>query len=104
MSESGMPRSRAAKVDDPRKTRVENELLTAEVHRLRQELAKLRSTAAGRWATEEIKDDTDRELGAEALADMRQLLTRLGSNPLGKVVLSRPGFRALLEKYGPDAQ
>ena len=103
MPESGMPKTRHGKAEDPRQLRIENELLTAEVRRLRHQLDELRTTAAGRWAEKELEETQDREAEAEALTDIRWLMQRLDTPPLGRLLRARPGFRALMEKYGTDA-
>lgn len=76
---------------DSKQLRVENDLLTNEVRRLR---AQLGAQLGG-------QGESSNALAQQALEDITWLVGRLANSPLGFVLRSRPGFRTLMERYSP---
>jgi len=80
----------------------ENDLLTNEVQRLRAELARLtpRGESSGTPVGQPDAGRAPDERARQALEDITWLVDRLSHSPLGPVLRARPGFRAMLERYG----
>lgn len=88
--------------------RLENDLLTNEVERLRKELAqaerrtggsKPATGKAGKGGAKPAGQQADAR-GRQAIEDVTWLVERLSTSPAGWMLKSRPGFRALVERYG----
>lgn len=95
--------------------RLENDLLTGELLRLR--LAGVRaapgtpipsvaesSGAAANTSVASSAGGPTPEAYEQVVADMRWLLARLSNSPFGFVLRRRQGFRALVERYGDEGR
>jgi hypothetical protein len=101
--------------------RLENDLLTGELLRLRL-AGGARSTSSDLAEQAPVTSATGASLDAapalmspvappespvgdaqQVLTDLRWLLARLSESPLGVVLRRRAGFRALIERYGTDS-
>lgn len=86
---------------------LENELLTNEVRRLREDVAEARrGVTRHEKAIERLQADAAvGEIKAsspegQALDDIRWLVNRLDRSPLGLILRSQKGFRVLKDRYG----
>lgn len=93
---------------DPTQLQLENDLLTNEVERLRKELARAEGRSgggkpatgkSGKGAGKPGGQQADAR-GRQAIEDVTWLVERLSTSPAGWMLKSRPGFRALMERYG----
>ena len=87
---------------DPAALRLENELLLHEVAYLRANVAELQKSAGASAARALIRDTSAEKELAEAKKDLRWILRRLRSSPIGWVLRRRGGFAKLWERWVED--